>query len=353
MKIGVNTRLLQEKYYTGIQNYIESLYQEINKIDKKNKYVFLKNHYGNSPLKNVFYDNFLIKKQIKKSHIDLFHAANTVLPLGAKNCRYLTTVHDLGFKAFPKMSKKANIVYLDFAFKNIAKKADLIVTDSFAVKREIKKYYHIKESRLKVVPLGVDNFYFKKESKKYLEKTKKQYHLSNQKVIFTNSAHSNRKNIGLLIKMFTNNRNYFKNTRLIICGLINKDAFQEIIKNKKENNILLLGYVPKRKLRAFYQITNIFIYPSLYEGFGLPLLEAMASGTLTLASNIPVFREIIPDNNFLFDPLKANDVFEKAKYYLNIGSLKKESLIKKYKKILKSFTWPKTAKKMINIFDSF
>jgi len=73
MKIGVNTRLLQEKHYTGIQNYIESLYQEINKIDKKNKYVFLKNHYGNSPLKNVFYDNFLIKLLNQKTNKKISH----------------------------------------------------------------------------------------------------------------------------------------------------------------------------------------------------------------------------------------------------------------------------------------
>jgi len=343
MKIGVNARLLQEKHHTGIQSYIKNLYQAIGHIDQKNEYIFLKNRHENSLLKNVLYDNFLIKKQIKKFQIDLFHAPNTILPLGTKKCPYIATVHDLGFKVLPQMGKKTDIAYLNFAFKNITKKADVIITDSFAVKKEIKKYYPIKESRLKVIPLGVDNFYFEKESQKYLQKTKEQYQLDNQKIIFTNSAHSSRKNIGLLTKMFTQNRHYFKNTFLIICGLINKDAFQNIISNNKEDNILLLGYVSKRKLRAFYQIADIFIYPSLYEGFGLPLLEALASNTLVLASNIPAFKEIITDNNLFFDPLREDDVFEKTKYYLNISHSKKEIIVGGYQKILEKLTWLKAS----------
>ncbi len=353
MKIGVNARPLQEKYHTGIQNYIKNLYQEVDHIDKKNKYIFFKNRYGNKPLKKVLYDNFLIKREIKKSQIDLFHATNATLPLGAKNCRYIATVHDLGFKIFPQMGKKIDIIYLNLIFKNIAEKADLIITDSRAVKEEIKKYYQIKESRLRVVPLGVDRFYFQKENKKYLEKIKKQYHINNQKIIFTASAHSPRKNIGLLIKMLSGNPRYFKNTFLIICGLINKSAFREIIKNYNKSNVIFLDYVSKRKLRAFYQIADIFIYPSLYEGFGLPILEAMAGNTLVLASNIPVFKEIITDDNLLFNPLKIDDVFEKTKYYLEINNQEKKLITEKYKKILNNFSWLKAAKKMVNIFDSF
>ena len=353
MRIGVNARLLQEKYYTGIQNYIESLYKEIKRIDKKNQYIFLDNQFGNGIISNVLYDNFLIGREIKKHKISLFHTPGAILPLGVKNCPYIATIHDLGFKVLPQMGKKTTIAYYNFVFKNTLRKADLIVTDSLSVKNEIREFYQIKSSRIKVIPLGVDRFYLEREKEAYLEKIREDYHLGGQKIIFTNSAHSPRKNVDFLIKIFIKYHHYFKDTCLIISGVINKKFVLKIPDYSKRSNIILLGYIPKRKLRAFYQIANLFIYPSLYEGFGLPLLEAMASKTITLASNISSFREIIPNENWLFDPLKIDDGFEKIKCYLNTSNFEKKRLIRAYGKIVDNFSWQKTAKEMVNIFNSF
>lgn len=84
MKIGVNTRLLQEKHHTGIQSYIVNLYKNISSIDKSNEYVFLKGHQKNSLLANALYNNLLIRNEIKKSRIDVFHATNSILRWGQK-----------------------------------------------------------------------------------------------------------------------------------------------------------------------------------------------------------------------------------------------------------------------------
>lgn len=350
MKIGVNARLLQENYYTGIQNYIENLYKAINSIDKNNKYLFLKSG-GNGPLRNIVFDNFLISHQIKKLKIDIFHAPNSVLPLGPKKCRYLATVHDLGFKVLPQLGRTIAVSYYEAVFKNMIKKADLIISDSFSVKKEMIKYYPASESRLQVVPLGIDQFYFKKEKKDYLVNIKEKYRLNNKKIVLLNSAHSPRKNVDIIVKLFIKNQKRMADTSLVICGAIGKTTFQSLIKTQNKN-IILLGYISKRGMRAFYQIANLFLYPSLYEGFGLPILEAMASDCFVLASNITAFREIITNEKLLFDPLKPIEIDEKIKHYLNIKSSDRKFFSCLCQKTLKKFNWQKTARKMINIFNS-
>ncbi len=351
MKIGVNTRLLQEKHHTGIQSYIVNLYENISFIDKDNEYVFLEGQQKNSRLANALYNNFLIRNQIKKSKIDIFHATNSILPLGPKNCRYVSTVHDLGFKTIPQWTPRTEIVYYNFVFKNVVKKADLIIAVSSFTKNEIKKYYGVEESRLAVVLSGTDNFYLEKETDDYLDEIRKKYNFSGRKTIFMNSAHCNRKNTDSIIRVFIENYDYFRDKRLIICGVVGKTTFQSLI-NPRDNNIILTGYVPKKELRALYQIADVFIYPSLYEGFGLPILEAMASGCPVLASNIPPVREIISNENLLFDPLNLDEIYEKIKNCLSLKDEEKQILFYSYKDILKRFTWQKTAEKMIDIFNS-
>ena len=351
MKIGINTRLLQEKHHTGIQSCIVNLYENISSIDKSNEYIFLNGRQKNNRLTNALYNNLLIRNEIKKFKIDIFHATNSIFPLGPKACRYVSTIYDLGFKTIPRWSPKIEIAYYDFVFKNIIEKADLIVAISSFTKDEIKKYYKVEESRLAVVPPGTDNFYLEKETDDYLNEIRKKYNLSGRKTIFINSAHCHRKNVDSIIKVFTDNYGYFKDKRLIICGAVGKTTFQSLV-NPRINNIILTNYVPKKELRALYQIADIFIYPSLYEGFGLPLLEAMASDCPVLASNIPPVREIISNENLLFDPLNLDEIYEKIKNCLDIENKEKQILLYSYKDILKRFTWQKAAEKMINIFNS-
>ncbi len=341
MKIGINARLLQEKYHTGIQNYIKNLYEAVQDLEPKNEYLFLNNQNNSNLLKNVLFDNLLIKKQIKNSQADLFHSPGAVLPLGKKICPYLATVHDLGFKKFPHLGRKLDIAYYNFVFKNLIKQADLIITDSLAIKDEMQKYYCVNDSRLRIVPLGIDEFYFHREEKEYLDEIKAKYNLAGQKIVLTNSGHSVRKNIPSLVKACK----LVPDCLLVVIGVI--------AKINRPASTVWLDYLPKREVRAFYQLADIFVYPSFYEGFGLPILEAMASQTLVLASDIPAFREIIADDKFLFDPLNIQEISEKISANLNMNDSQRQAILYSYWKILDAFSWKKTAEKMINIFNSF
>lgn len=353
MRIGINARLLREKYHTGIQSYISNLYRAIDSLDKDNEYLFLDGSPGNTRLLNALYNNILVKDQIKKFGIDLFHAANSILPLGKKNCRYVSTIHDSGFKTIPQWTPKTEIIYYNLVFKNIFKKADLIVTDSFFIKEEIKHYYKVEDQRLRVVPLGLDEFYLEKERADLLENVREKYGLKGRKVIFANGANCNRKNIDSLINAFNKDNDCFEAVKLVIAGSIGKTTFQKLISQNNKTRIIVTGYLPIREQRALYQVADIFVYPSLYEGFGLPVLEAMASGCLVLASNIPSIREIVADENLLFNPSDQNEIHEKIKYCLNVEEQKKQIITGSYRNILEKFTWQEAAKRMIDIFNSY
>jgi len=339
MKIGVNARLLQEKHHTGIQNYFNGLYSEIKSIDFENQYFFFRN----PSIKNAFFDLLGVKNQIKKAQINIFHSLTPALPVGSKNCFYLATVHDLGFKIMPELARKKDILYYNFVFRNLIRKADLVLVDSESVKQELTAFYPILESRIRTVELGLDAFYLQKEQNQYLEQIRQKYFFTDKKIVFANSAHSPRKNTNALIKAVKD----IPGCYLVISGLINN-----AVKIDKQSNVIALGYLPKREIRALYQLCDAFVYPSLYEGFGLPILEAMASKAIVLASDISVFKEIINNNSLLFDPGNPEQMAERISSHLNSSQEQKQNIIASYQESLNRFTWNKAARKMIDIFNS-
>ena len=349
MKIGINTRLLQEKYHTGVQNYIKNLYEAVDRLDNYNQYFYLKPSLNQNVISKVAYDNYFIKTEIREKGLNLFHGPASVLPIGKKTCPQIVTIHDLWFKIIPEIGRNIDRLYYNFAFNNLLKTADLVIADSEAVAQEIKKYSKLPDSKIKTILLGIDPLYFEKENPEYLNQIKKKYGLDSKKIILTNSVHSRRKNLPLLIKAFTNIQASFKDAVLVIYGAIDKSRL--VIKSSR--SILVLGYLDQKESRALYQLSDIFIYPSLYEGFGLPILEAMASNCLVLASKIPSLEEIVTDQSLLFNPASPDQISERIEYYLKINDGEKQAVLNTFPKILENYSWEKTARKMINIFNSF
>ncbi len=347
MKIGINWRLVDQNQPTGVQNYTTNLYKTIKYIDKNNEYIKLSSNLPDNLMFNSYFDNWKIKSKLKK--VNLYHSPAITLPLGQKVCFYVCTIHDLAFKAFPHWGSKLFLSYYDFTVKNALKKADTIIVDSKFTRTELKKYYDTKGVDLKIIPLGVNRYFFEKESKIYLNKVKKKYNLTRKQVIFANSAHSQRKNVVSLIKAFKQT-NLPKDVVLLIAGYKNKPDY---LTSDLSNQIFPLGYLPKREIRAIYQICDLFVYPSVYEGFGLPILEAMASNAIVLTSNIPPLQELVPNKKLRFDPRDINQISRKINYYLAISSEDEKKIKKEYRSILEEHQWEKTAKKTLNVFKKF
>ena len=177
----------------------------------------------------------------------------------------------------------------------------------------------------------------------------------NEYFLYVGSAypHKNLKRLIEAVKLL-NTKNNHPVDLLIVSG---RGPFIErlntsIAKIGAEQNVKLLGFVSDSKLKDLHQDSIAFVFPSLSEGFGLPGLEAMESGTLLLASDIPVFREVYENQAIYFDPLSIESIIEAMQQALNMGTNERKERIKKAKDFAKRYSWAKMAQETLKIYNS-
>lgn len=355
MKIGINSRMYQNAK-TGIPYYIEKLYTICQKLDKENEYIFFQTNkkrvlgktliksLNNSPLQAFLFDNFFIMSLIRNSQVSVFHGPSGILPIIKKrNIKYIVTIHDLSFLVFPQNQSKIFNIYYKVFMGHSLRKADIIVADSNNTKKDIIKFYKIPESKISVVYLGVNNITKQNNSNRIIK----------NKYFFTLSTHPKRKNIYRIIDIIFDNPEFMEYS-FVIAGLIPPDQQKEliaIIKEKKlTKNIIIFGYASEEELMNLYTHAEFFIYPSYYEGFGFPVLEAMISKCPVIASNTSSIPEIVPDEKWLFNPYDSSDIANKMKVILDLSPSEKKQLIEKNYMFANKFTWERTASEMMELF---
>jgi len=358
MKIGVNSRIYQNSK-TGIPNFIECLYKKILEVDKKNQYVFFqtddtkkigltkKVKLPNSLFGIFLFDNFLINQLIESEKINVFHGPANILPFfRKKKVKYLLTVHDLSFLLFPQNYSRLFNLYYKYFVERSLDNADVIVTDSKSTKNDIKKFYRIPDNKIKVIYLGVNNAFFKANKKKRLIKDK----------YFFSVKYSKRKNTLSILKAMVKNEKLLE-YKFVIAGLRTEHQLKKLKEKVKElhleNNVILFGYATERELISLYQNAEFFIYPSFYEGFGFPVLEAMACKCPVITSDNSSLREITPDKEWLVDPYNLNDISNKINKMLSLSKEERSELIQKNYNFAQKFTWERTVREYIKIFSSF
>src|SRR3989338_1818329 len=341
MKIGVNVRVLQN-IKTGIPYFVKHLYSKLVKIDKENQYIFFQPK-KNSLIKSFLFDNLYVGKEIENSKVDIFHAPAHILPFFKRpGTKFVVTVHDLSFLVYPHHhSRIFNLYYKYFVGRSLIN-ADIIVADSYNTKKDIVRYYRVPQNKIKVIYLGVSDFFFSNIKRKRLIK---------DKYFLTLTTHPQRKNTLSILDAIKNNKKLLE-YKLVIAGLIEEEQMA-ILKDrlhnfKLTNNIILWGYATEKELVSLYQHAEFFIYPSFYEGFGLPVLETMACKCPVITSNNSSLVEITPDKTWLVDPRKPADLVNKMVNLLNLSKIKRLELINKNYIFSRKFTWHVTAKQYLD-----
>lgn len=259
------------------------------------------------------------------------------------------TRHDKEISLFNRFEK-----FLDYLSMQGLKKAKRIITDSEYSKKTLIKYRDYPGERIDVIYLGIDHDKFKviKNSRKKLEK----YGIENEctSVLYVGSEMP-RKNLQTLIKAFYKLKKKISNARLIKVGEHQAPEARERLKILitelgLQNDVVFTGYVSEEDLPLFYNAADLFVQPSLYEGFGLPILEAMACGTPVVSSNATSLPEVVWDAGIMVDPKDA-DGFVKAMYEVLTNDGLRENIIKKGLERAKMFTWKKTAEETLKVYE--
>jgi glycosyltransferase involved in cell wall biosynthesis len=312
-------------------------------------------------LNSVFrlvYENIIIPQQVQKLDLKIFHGLKGVAPLFG-NFKKVITVHDIIAFIYPESMKFKDVIYWKYLFPIYLKRADHIICISEYTKQDIIKRFNISPNRVSVVYHGFEPKQFKQISRSNcvsilnkLFRTKKiNYSEDNQYLLNVNTV-SPRKNITRLIQAFNLAKDKNKSLELLIVGKLGwkyEDTIQEYNESPYKDSIHFLDYVSDQELNALYNLSFVFIYPSLYEGFGLPILEAQASMTPVILSNASCLPEIAQDSALYIDPLSINSIAEAITELASDTNLQRQLQSKGFENI-KRFSWEKCAIETAEIY---
>ncbi len=297
---------------------------------------------------------YSVAEQIKLPFLvppcDLFwspHYNIPLFPLRAK--RRLTTIHDVCHLAFATSLKPLQRLYANYVIQKAVNLSDHILTDSLFSKDEILKYTAISPQKISVALLGVDTSHF---SAKIRADTQKKYNLPTNYLIFV-SRLAPHKNIHRLLKAWNLLIHDFPDWKLVLVGKATKtNSWQAVLDQNPSlhNHLLFLGQIDDRDLPTLYQGAQGAVHPSLYEGFGLPPLEAMSAGCPTVVSRAASLPEACGDCTVYVDPYNVEDIAAGMRRLMEDPGLRQE-LKEKGAERARHFTWDKTAQKHLEVIE--
>jgi len=289
---------------------------------------------------------------------DVFHFfAHVDVPAVHVHPNTVVTVLDLIPLALPDLYRpERNVFYIAYQrlLKRTVRRARAVMTISEHSKKDILKWFGIPDENVHSVPLGVDSIFRKTEDPLRLGYIREKYGIRRPFVFYVGGIDP-RKNVPRLVRAYgefarqTGGRYDF----VIAGGIRNEAEFPDLETCIRENGlgdrIRLTGYVPLEDLPLLYSSAEMFVFPSLYEGFGLPVLEAMACGTPVVSSDASCMPEVVGDAGLLVDPLRVNGLAEAMVALVRHPDLKKR-LVERGIRRAKQFTWKKAAEKTFDVY---
>ena len=281
---------------------------------------------------------------------DLYWQPNYI-PKRVRSKKTITTVHDFSFHIQPQWHPKERLKYYQKNFWKKAQQSDWLITGSNFTKQEIIKYMDFPEEKISVIYHGVDHDLYKVYTEGLLQNTKNKFELNDNFILFVGSIEPRKNLINLLKAYHLLSNDIKKNFPLVLVGFKgweNVEIMKEI--EKEKDYISYLGYLSDEELAHVYNLATLFVYPSLYEGFGIPPLEAMACGTAVVASNVASLPEACGDAVEYIEPENIDNITEKISSLLS-DSHKRDALITKGLAHTKEYTWEKAAQEHLKVFE--
>jgi len=249
----------------------------------------------------------------------------------------IVCIHDIAFKVNPKWFSPAFVALYKFLIPQIAQRSLKVITVSQFSRKAIAVYTGINPDKIEVVYNGLTQVFF--------SETTSSFNLPDENFILTVSSVDPRKNLISLVKAFK--KAQLPNYKLIIVGSESKVFADVGLKEEIKDcpSIIFTGYLPDNDLATLYKKASIFVYPSLYEGFGIPPLEAMASGVATIVSDVAALPEICGDASLYVNSVDIAEITAKMQLLVENDNLRQDLIKKGYKQIVK-FNWDESAKQV-------
>lgn len=357
MKVLIDGHMLGT-HEGGNETYIKNLSRNLAKIKEVELKIlttdaFLRNSKDYKDLRNICirYNRinditrlmFNLPNLASRLQVDIIHS--TYIAPFFKNVKFVVTVHDLAFNRFPHFfSLKEQLVFKILLPLSLAR-ADAIIVPSYFSKREAVKFYPQYEAKIFVTHEAAGENFRPLDRGKAKKLLFERYNISFPFLLTLNSRNP-KKNTNRTIQAFLRLVHDFPELKLIVIG----DETNIEKKYLALNSVIILNHVSEEDLTLFYNGCEVFIYNSLYEGFGLPLLEALKCKAEVIVSDIPVHREVTQGILVYVDPLNYHDLYDKMKVLLTNRQNKKKIKQQGYK-IARTFDWEKTAEATFRVYE--
>lgn len=290
---------------------------------------------------------------IRANKPDVYHTEYIVPFFVPHSTKLVTHIHDVSFKPYRSMISKRDILFLDLLIPWTLRRADEIISVSDFTTSEIKKYYPFASAKITTIYNAVGENFLQRATEEEMTIAIRKYNLP-EKYIFSLGTMQPRKNIPFLVKAFAKIAYKIPQTHLVLSGKrgYNFDRMiDQVISHSPEiaDRIHFTGFINDKDLPAVYAAAYVFAFPSFYEGFGIPLLEAFSQETPVIASDTSIFREIADDGALLSDPHSV-DQFSNSLYDVCIAQKLRKRLIEAGHKRMRVYNWGKTAEKVHHLY---
>lgn len=377
MTIGIDLRVLARNGRTGVEEYTINLLSRMIPLKPEIKYRFFYNAFNKTELNfewanlpNAEIVNFKIPNRFVFDPLarflnlpkvdrllgrtDVFFSPHFLLTPMTKNCRRVLTIHDLSFLRYPEFfSFSKRLWHKSLGIRKQILSADRLIVPSRSTKADLINFYGLPEEKITVIHHGVSpEFRVIGKNDERLAAVKKKYALPDKFILYLGTIEPRKNVLGLIraFEILKENKNN-SGLNLIIVGSLGwlyKEALAAAKNSKYSGNIRLIPPIPENERPYFYNLADIFVFPSFFEGFGLPVLEAMACGTPVVASCNSSLPEVLGNAGLMIDPYNVEQIYSAMKEILGSRELREE-LAKRGIERAKNFTWEKCAEETLKV----
>jgi len=367
MRIGVNTRLFIKGKMDGIAWYTYEIFRRIAIQHPEHEFVFFFDRpydpyfifapnvkpvvvhpQARHPFLWYLFFEFGIKKALRKEKIDLFISPDGWTCINTK-VKTINVIHDLNFEHYPSFIPTVTLNYYKHFFPRFARKADKLITVSQFSKKDIANLYHIDKEKISVVYNAASDDFFEvdEETKR---KTVQRLTNGNPYFVFVGSAHK-RKNVERIMLAFDQFREKYTGFKFVFAGS-NKYWDEDIKKTynnlKSKSDIIFTGYLPTSEMNCVVSSALTLVYPSLFEGFGVPIVEGFAAQVPVITANVSSMPEVAGDAALLVNPFSIDEIAD-AMEKMAINEKLRNHFVQLGIERKKTFSWDKSAQQFWNI----
>ena len=364
VRIGIDARKLHD---FGIGTYIRNLLKQLARLDRETEFVVFCRPDDREALVGLgenfrpvietarnysVGEQFRIPLAVRREGVTLFHAPHYVLP-PLVTCRSVVTIHDCIHLMFPQyLPNRLAYAYARTSIALAAHRATRVLTVSESSKRDILRFVDTPADKIDVIYNAYDERFAVEPCEEDIVRVRERYQLHDEFVLYAGNVKPH-KNLERLIEAFhiVRNRGLDRLKLVLIGDEISKYAAlrRAVHQHQLHKYVRFLGYLPEATLAVMYRLAGVFVFPSLYEGFGLPPLEAMASGTPVITSNVSSLPEVVGDAALLIDPLNPAAIAGAMRRVLMDSELR-ESLREKGLKRVREFSWERSVRRVREIY---